>query len=476
MAHDIFISCSSHDLAKATQACEALEANGLSCWIAPRNIAPSRPYGEVIIEAINEARLVVLILSARANASQHVAAEVERARNRRLPVLPLRIEDVLPARSLEFFVSAFQFLDAHTGVYEQHLARLAEVAARELGMPTKTHDVQTNSPDGTGASVIEGFCRDVLAFADGHFERWQNLVRDGTIFAACRSLVGQQAGTAAGEQAAAVIEECFHALGSPGARRSLESFLGHQGARGSTDHILARSRALLASALAARGAPGPWAERTADCLDAPDAAARFWTGHWQVPSSGGPLFRSCLTAAHGDGRVVPMSLNVWSLDAGDVLIDHPEVALHPLRDDLLAAVRSAWEVAGSPGVAWSLQPWRVRLADLPPLGGSSLGLAAAVLMTSLAQGRELDPQWVALGALSGGGVQAVGEEWAKLTEMQRASLVSGGRTRAWPRSTGPWWRRKAPRFSRNNFASAWRPRSTRSVCIRSGTSARPWAG
>jgi len=40
MTRDIFISHSSADCAAAEQICAYLEATGLSCWIAPRDIPP----------------------------------------------------------------------------------------------------------------------------------------------------------------------------------------------------------------------------------------------------------------------------------------------------------------------------------------------------------------------------------------------------------------------------------------------------
>jgi hypothetical protein len=40
--YDIFISYSSIDKAAADTVCSVLEKNGISCWIAPRDITPGR--------------------------------------------------------------------------------------------------------------------------------------------------------------------------------------------------------------------------------------------------------------------------------------------------------------------------------------------------------------------------------------------------------------------------------------------------
>lgn len=125
MAHDVFISHSSKDKATADAVCAMLESDGVRCWIAPRDVLPSMEYGEAIIEAIEQCRIMVLVFTANANASQQIRREVERAVSHGVAILPLRIEDVLPAKSLEFFISDVHWLDALTPPLEAHLKNLA---------------------------------------------------------------------------------------------------------------------------------------------------------------------------------------------------------------------------------------------------------------------------------------------------------------------------------------------------------------
>jgi hypothetical protein len=126
MAHDVFISYSSHDKAVADATCAALEASGIRCWIAPRDVQPSAEWGEAIVQAIDHCRLMVLVFSANANASPQIRREVERAVSKAVPIIPLRIEDVAPAGSLEFFIGAIHWLDALTPPLESHLRQLGE--------------------------------------------------------------------------------------------------------------------------------------------------------------------------------------------------------------------------------------------------------------------------------------------------------------------------------------------------------------
>jgi hypothetical protein len=96
---------------------------------------PGQEWGEAIIDGISGARLFVLILSGNANASPQVRREVERAVGHNLPIIPFRIEDVQPARSLEYFISSRHWLDALTPPLERHLDQLADTVVRLLGAP-----------------------------------------------------------------------------------------------------------------------------------------------------------------------------------------------------------------------------------------------------------------------------------------------------------------------------------------------------
>jgi hypothetical protein len=132
MAHDVFISYSSKDKPTADATCAVLEAKGIRCWIAPRDIMPGQDWGESIVDAIHCARALVLVFSENANLSQQIKREVERAVNKGIPIIPFRIENVMPAKSLEYFLSTPHWLDAFTPPLEAHLNYLADVLGRIL--------------------------------------------------------------------------------------------------------------------------------------------------------------------------------------------------------------------------------------------------------------------------------------------------------------------------------------------------------
>lgn len=127
MAHDVFISYSSKDREIAEAACTALEAKGISVWVAPRDILPGGDWSASIVHAIAEARVFVLVFSGHANESPQIKREVERAVNRGIPVVPVRVEDVRPTEALEYFISTPHWLDAFPPPMDEHMAYLADV-------------------------------------------------------------------------------------------------------------------------------------------------------------------------------------------------------------------------------------------------------------------------------------------------------------------------------------------------------------
>lgn len=109
---EVFISYASKDKKIADEVCNYLEHNGITCWIAPRNILPGTEYGEAIMIGIESCRIMVLIFSENSNASQHVLREVERAVSKNLPIIAYKISNTNPCKSMEYFLLANQWLDA----------------------------------------------------------------------------------------------------------------------------------------------------------------------------------------------------------------------------------------------------------------------------------------------------------------------------------------------------------------------------
>lgn len=126
MSHDVFISYATPDKQIADAVCHYLEARAIRCWIAPRDVPPGRVWAEVVVEAIDRCRLVVLVFSSNANDSTMVQKEILLAVNKEIVIIPFRIENVLPVKAMELFISTQHWLDAITPPVEKHLLELAD--------------------------------------------------------------------------------------------------------------------------------------------------------------------------------------------------------------------------------------------------------------------------------------------------------------------------------------------------------------
>jgi TolB-like protein len=141
-ARTVFISYASQDATVANAVVGALEHAGLSCWIAPRDVEPGARYADEIVSAINDSRVVVLLLSAHSVASAHVGKELERASSKNRRIIALRTDASPLPHAFEYFLSESQWIEVGTGGIEAAAARLAESLHRHLGSaPTADQDI-----------------------------------------------------------------------------------------------------------------------------------------------------------------------------------------------------------------------------------------------------------------------------------------------------------------------------------------------
>lgn len=140
MAQDVFISYASEDKEAADKVCRALEAQGVTCWIAPRDVPYGADYEEAIMDGITTSRLLVLVLSPDSNASPHVKREIQNAsvEGSGIEIIPFRIKDVAYNKALRYYLGSAQWLDASTPPLEQHLQPLVEHVRARLRGPAGT--------------------------------------------------------------------------------------------------------------------------------------------------------------------------------------------------------------------------------------------------------------------------------------------------------------------------------------------------
>jgi hypothetical protein len=141
----IFISHSSKDYDIAMGLCRDLEDRGVRCWISSRDIEGGAGYQESINRAIRSASAMILVFSANANASPEIVKELALASSRKLTVIPVRAENIMPTGALEYELITRQWIDLFAG-RQDALARLAQRVGQFAGQ-----DRQADGPRASDA-------------------------------------------------------------------------------------------------------------------------------------------------------------------------------------------------------------------------------------------------------------------------------------------------------------------------------------
>jgi hypothetical protein len=149
MPHDVFLSYASADRAAAEAICAALEARGIACWMAPRDVPAGADWGEAILSAIGRAHAMVLVLSRHTAGSVHVRNEVVTAVSQSLAVVPVRIEDCQPGGALRLHLAGAQWLDVFPPPLDRHADAL--VAGVRLALAA---DATIELPRGQAAAMV----------------------------------------------------------------------------------------------------------------------------------------------------------------------------------------------------------------------------------------------------------------------------------------------------------------------------------
>lgn len=144
---DVFISHSSIDKAIADKLCEELEARGLKCWIAPRDIAAGSEWAAAISDAISETKVMLLIYSHHSSQSTQVPKEINLAESWGKVVIPYKIDDASLAGVFAYFLAGSHWIMANPAEGDY---RVDELYA---DITDKMH--ANNTPAQSGKIVVE---------------------------------------------------------------------------------------------------------------------------------------------------------------------------------------------------------------------------------------------------------------------------------------------------------------------------------
>jgi len=154
VAREVFVSYSQPDYECAVEMVARIESEGINCWIAPRDIAPSADWAAEIIDAISNARVMILVFSASSNDSPQVRREVERAVHKNVCILPFRIQSVVPSKSLEYFLSSQHWMDAFPRPREAHYARLCAYLRGQLAKTESSRSAASDIASTQPAAIL----------------------------------------------------------------------------------------------------------------------------------------------------------------------------------------------------------------------------------------------------------------------------------------------------------------------------------
>ena len=150
---EVFISYKSNDPTLgnidetvANELCKAIEAAGISCWIAPRDIEPgARSYEGAIIRAIKDCNVMLLVFSKFTNDSDDVFKEVANAARRRKQIIPFKIDNSEPNDDFEYHLGSVQWVDAH-GDYRKKISELIDALKHKLGKRDNGQTIMVDAP------------------------------------------------------------------------------------------------------------------------------------------------------------------------------------------------------------------------------------------------------------------------------------------------------------------------------------------
>lgn len=131
--YDVFVSHSSKDKTTADAIVHYLEERKIRCWVAPRNIDPSVDWVASIIAGIKECNMFLLVFCTNSLKSDQVQRELVQAFKHKMPVLPFRIEDVMPEGTFSYYLDEIHWLDAFDGGAEKYFNELYISVVKIIG-------------------------------------------------------------------------------------------------------------------------------------------------------------------------------------------------------------------------------------------------------------------------------------------------------------------------------------------------------
>ena len=121
---DVFISYSTKNLDVAEAIVKDFEANGISCWYAPRNIMPGEEWVSAITHGLEQCKTLLLIYTDESNESRQVMNEVAVAFNAGKTIVPFRLTESKMSSEFEYYLTRVHWLDGTTKSLDESILEL----------------------------------------------------------------------------------------------------------------------------------------------------------------------------------------------------------------------------------------------------------------------------------------------------------------------------------------------------------------
>jgi hypothetical protein len=154
MTHDVFISYAPIDKPIADGVCANLEADGVRCWIAPRDMRPGEDAPREIHQAITGCRVLVLIFSNQANISAQVYREIFLAADKKIIIVPFIIEIPEMTPRMRYILAGAHGLDAMNPPTQAQIDSLVQRVKRLLMGPPPSSAAVRHIPAWVWGGII----------------------------------------------------------------------------------------------------------------------------------------------------------------------------------------------------------------------------------------------------------------------------------------------------------------------------------
>ena len=115
MSAEVFVSYARVDRARVLQLVERMRSVGVGVWIDEGGIHGASLWGQEIVDAIESARVMVLMLSDASITSDNVVKELSIASEDKKPILPVYLHQAEIPKSMRYHLAGIQHIEYYEG-------------------------------------------------------------------------------------------------------------------------------------------------------------------------------------------------------------------------------------------------------------------------------------------------------------------------------------------------------------------------